>query len=611
MKRNYSFQRKLVYSYLIFMLMMVLFSISFWLIQFSREQEDTQRAQLAMLAQQSSVTIDQMLDRVNYTLYLHLENDVIQRILMNDAPQASDELNLYYLARGVVMQNQDLLSIAFVGYDGRVYANEVEPFNSTEIYSILSGCVHNVPKERLLSDIVNRCLNYAGGRSGIAYIDSPRVQIIDGQSTKVLPIYKEMINLDTGMGIGYVLICLDFSRLCQNLNISMGDNNISTLLLSPNGEELYISNCNYELSNLLKEYLADDNFMSEFKDDMNGFYYSTNELCAYGVFNEHTGWQVIRFHKALHGVETYYPQIIWFIIITIGWYIVVAIIASHVSRQLSKNIRLLYKTFTSAKTSSPQKIPEDKIHKDEIAKLIISYNCMIDRLNQSIENEYASSLRAKEMQIKMLSYQINPHFLYNCLNLISSLAIIRNASDISHVAHILGEMFHFSIDGGDIVSIRDEMNHTMNYLEIQKIRFPNQFDINYDIDIKVLDFSCLKFILQPVVENCVSHGFLSKKKQRNQIIHISIHRIGDDVIFGVMDNGSGINAVALAQIRENLYSPMDNILSPHDSLGLWNIHKRIESYYGKPYGILLESEEGEYTCVTLRIPLRMEEVKTS
>lgn len=586
-KRRY-YQHKLLMSYLAFMLVIVLFSTIYWGIQLSREQRSSLNNQLALMSQQGNTVIDSAFLQAKSTLYLHLENEMLAELLSRDTPPSAVEWrSLNYLVEGMLQQNTNLLSVYFVGSSGVVYGSE---------------------KMVLSDEEIETHIQMAAMRKGVPYIGLPYLQYIDQMPRRVLPVCKQLIDIGSGRAIGYVLVGFDFSALCREIDSTLIDGNY-TLILSEDGDLLYRSNANYALIDEVYAQLQRGEWT---QDDASSKYTYLRDSNAYvyGEQNKHTGWYMFKFCYGDQTASAFQQQVSLFIAFSIVWFVVIAVAANGVSKKLSRNVNLLRDAFNSTPRTSLEKVKTDGIANDEIGDLIISYNHMVDQLNDSIEKGYAATIRAQEMQIKMLNYQINPHFLYNCLNLISSLAIIREAYDISHVSRILGGMFHYSIEGGDIVSIRDEMNHLIDYLEIQKVRFPDLFTIDYDIDNALLDKQCMKFILQPIVENCFSHGFLPMTEARDRRMLIRIGTDGDDIVFAVTDNGTGIEPDRLDKIRTHLYSQEGSAVSSDNFIGLSNIHKRIEVFYGKPYGIIIGSEAGRYTRVTLRIASQSDKEKS-
>lgn len=243
----------------------------------------------------------------------------------------------------------------------------------------------------------------------------------------------------------------------------------------------------------------------------------------------------------------------------------------------------------------PQKKSEGT---EEIQQMIQSYNAMAKRINDNIIKEYIYRLNQKQAELKMLQFQINPHFLYNALNTISSIAQLQDVDYIPEIASGLSDMFRYNIDGREIVSIREELTQTENYMCIQKIRFPERFSVEISVAEELLDCKILKFILQPIVENSYKYGFTGKKKQ--DILRIQGCREADKtIVLMVEDNGVGMEEEKVQAMNEALAGEVG--FEAAAGIGLRNVNARIKNYYGDSCGIWLESCPGKYTRVYLRV----------
>lgn len=586
MKPKQHFQTNLLRSYSAFMLAIILFATIYWVVQLYSEQRGAVTSQLALLARQGSAGMDAALARTKPVLYMHLENQLVEQVLAEQPAAGADPLNLYYLEQGALQQNPDLISITFVGLDKSVYASHTD----------------TTPQE-----VLDRSLGLASGRNGIPFIDRPEHQVINGERQYVLPIYKELISTKTGRSVGYVLVNLDFAGLCRGMDAAdMLADGYYTMVLS--GEDAaYLTNVNHRLFETFT-----GGFSLELLQHVQGesgghYYYQDHSVSIYGIRNEQANCTILKFCSVRQFTSEIGGRIFLFVAISLLCFALMLVVAKTVSRRLSSNIRLLNRALGSSDVFNLRHIDTAGIRRDEIADLIHTFNHMIDSLNLSIEKEYAATIQAQQMQIKMLNYQINPHFLYNCLNLIGSLGILHEVPIITKFSRMLGEMYHYSIGSGDEVCIRDELSHIQDYLEIQKVRFPELCEVEYHIDEALLPLSCMKFILQPVVENSFSHGFSTAGRKGRYHIVIHIRQADGIIEFVVRDDGRGIPPERLEAIRENLYSNRNTIVSGQDSIGLWNIHRRIETYYGKPFGMQIESGAGAYTQVTLRFPAEKEQ----
>ncbi len=274
----------------------------------------------------------------------------------------------------------------------------------------------------------------------------------------------------------------------------------------------------------------------------------------------------------------------------------------YLAGQISRPVMVLAKAMGEVEQGKVNLLEEEKYGwQDEMGLLFRSYNEMGKRINDSIEKIYIYQINQKQTELKMLQFQINPHFLYNTLNTISSIAALSDIEEIAKIADNLSAMFQYNIKGDDIVSVRKEIQHVKNYLEIQAIRFPGKYQFEYRISSEVEDLKMLKFLLQPLAENSLQHAF-GKMKEINRIT-LTAWEDGDDVIFQLRDNGVGMNTEIMEKLNKELAKTDTGTLVNHvdKGIGLRNVNARIKNLYGKEYGIQIRSEEGKYTEIQIRI----------
>ncbi len=249
--------------------------------------------------------------------------------------------------------------------------------------------------------------------------------------------------------------------------------------------------------------------------------------------------------------------------------------------------------------------------KDEIGTLYNEYNSMVKEINNFIKNEYQNKLIILDSQMKSLEAQINSHFLFNTLESINSIAEIEGNKNIAIMSLALGNMFRYSIKTkSELVTIADEINHVKDYVSIQTIRFDGKFNLILNIKEEYLNLKILKLILQPLVENAIYHGL--KNCTCGKEIKISAWLDKNCIHLSVEDDGIGISEENLIQIKENLEKEPHFTELGHrnnQSIGLKNIHSRIELYYGKGFGLSVESFKGKGTKINIKLPVLNENEK--
>lgn len=237
---------------------------------------------------------------------------------------------------------------------------------------------------------------------------------------------------------------------------------------------------------------------------------------------------------------------------------------------------------------------------DEVGQMINSYNEMAKRINDKVMKEYVYQLRQKQTELRMLQFQINPHFLYNALNTISSIAELQDVDYIPEIATCLSEMFRYNISSETCVVLGRELKQMENYAVIQKIRFPERFDMDIQVDDFARECYVLKFILQPIVENAYKYAF-TKKGKKDRISIWSSKTTDGDLLLMVQDNGVGMSEEKIKELNAMLETNIEP--KENTGIGLRNVNARIKNYYGEKYGIQVESCPGRFTRVTVRLKI--------
>lgn len=241
---------------------------------------------------------------------------------------------------------------------------------------------------------------------------------------------------------------------------------------------------------------------------------------------------------------------------------------------------------------------------DEFQVLAESYNHMLDQLNQIIERACNAEGMRIDAEYRALQSQINPHFLYNALETINSLAQINSQSEISQMICALADMFRYSThQSAKLVTVREELSYLHNYMYLQSFGYEDKIHITYDIPDELLNLHIPKVILQPLVENCLNHGFDASSLSYH--ISVSGHLTGDVLTFTIVDDGIGMTVKQLTAIQQKLASAGDS-QPDKSSIGLTNIHKRLQFLFGEDSGLSITSAYHQGTSVLMKIHLREE-----
>jgi len=242
---------------------------------------------------------------------------------------------------------------------------------------------------------------------------------------------------------------------------------------------------------------------------------------------------------------------------------------------------------------------------DETTVLARGFNSLVVRVEDLLEEVKMQQDRKNKAELMLLQAQIKPHFLFNTLESINALAIQNEGRKVSQMVYRLGNLLRIGIDGKEEIPLRQELEHLKSYLEIQTIRFEEQFGYEIDIPRELYDCRILKLTLQPLVENSIQHGF--DPIDYKGFIAIRAVDEGDRIGLYVADNGVGIAEERLAKFhyKTELNTPLDEIRDAAEErrgLGVNNVADRIRIQYGPGYGLFICSEEGRGTTMKVVIP---------
>lgn len=332
-----------------------------------------------------------------------------------------------------------------------------------------------------------------------------------------------------------------------------------------------------------------------------------------GCMNRTTGWHIIELIDNSVLQNIYYGSYINYCGVLLFSLLLGLVLAALMSARLSSSISRLCREIDSSDPNHYSPISMDACGSNvELRKLVNSFNRQNQRLSASLQQNYDIRLHEQQTRIQMLQFQINHHFLYNTLNVISSLAIIHNIPEISSVALSMSELLRYNLTKFPKAFLWEEIEQVHRYMTIENIRFPGKFNFECSIPASFDQLEVPSFILQPLVENSIEHGFSERETDCN--IYISSTIEDGDLHILVADNGSGMTDESLALLKASLDGPesdsapasSDNSTASshrHRSIGLRNVHQRIRNSFGDAYGISIESRYESGTLVDIKLPV--------
>lgn len=285
-------------------------------------------------------------------------------------------------------------------------------------------------------------------------------------------------------------------------------------------------------------------------------------------------------------------------------YIIVIIIISCITS-------LIYGFWLTGRITHPIKVLSDACYKiksgdfslrvqldsrDEVGNLGVTFNMMLDKLNSYFENELQEQKRKSSLEFKVLQSQINPHFLYNTLDSIRWLATMQNITNVAEMTSDLTNLLKYNLKQDTTSALlKDEIESIRRYIGIQKYRYGNYFEVEYQIAEETLDCIIIPFCIQPLIENSIIHGFVDVEK--SYWIRIESFIESEKLFIKITDNGSGMEHSILEKVNSSKVKS-----NKFNQIGINNIKERIQMQHGMEYGLIYESEQNLGTNVKIIFP---------
>jgi two-component system, sensor histidine kinase YesM len=559
--------------------------------QFADDASYRLNRQIELYIQQMKISVSSLvagpLPKRNDITLLNSNAGIIQKWLERDGPATSsqladleDVLNNY-----VVLNYSEIDSMFLMSLDGRIVSN-------VKLYDERSN----------------------------SYLNEPWFEMEMSPSLKVLPTHRSQV---TGKQVISLLVPI-FStdtmklagRLVINLRISELEKTIVRSSLAKKGYFFIVSQEGTIVYHPDSEWIGkpiQETKLSELKFQETSsvqHIQGTEMLVAYSD-SKLAQWKLVAmvpFEEMASGVTVARNAMIAAMLILAA---VVLVLVPIVAQWFIRPLRYLKQLMEHVEKGNLDVRAQVLPGKDEIQLLSRSYNRMADQLHQLIEtvssmkvNEMHILLRQKETMIQALQNQINPHLLYNTLEIINSLAYIEKNERIQVIAKNLGDYYRYTASIIEpVVTLREELNQLEKYLEIIKIRFPKHFQSRFYVHEKYLDVLIVKCSLQPILENAIKYAV--EPKGGHGTVIVSAYDEAKDLIIEIADNGNGIEGGKLAQLQERLdwiITQGDETLMKSESLGIVNVHARLVLQYGPSYGLTITSFENRGTVVSIRVP---------
>lgn len=358
-------------------------------------------------------------------------------------------------------------------------------------------------------------------------------------------------------------------------------------------------------NNLLGSKLDLSNY-PEFIDQQEGaFKKNQNGEPYYFVFHtsDHTKWKMIAtvpmsyLQKPISRIGTsiiYYAFICFFLTIAIGYFFILSI-TNPINKLKNKMIDVGNGNFSIITGNLP---------KHEVGDLMIGFNNMAQKIQELIQqvrvaeiNQQKEKIDRQRSELEALQMQINPHFLYNTLGAINAYALLNESKIIQSIIDALSNMFRYAVQNPlKPVKVKDEINHVKNYLTIYQYRQPSMPQIYWDVD-NYVNYPMLRLTLQPLIENVFHHAFPDGVQPHHKI-WIEMKKDASNFYITVRDNGIGYIPEVKGNNKHNKKA--------RKGIGLSNVHRRLQLFYGIEYGLTIIGKHNEGTSVVMKIALPIE-----
>lgn len=506
--------------------------------------------------------------------------------LENQKQKADSMRQLIQKVDPVITADQSLVTGFFIAPDGHRYNG-------------YGGSALQIPL-RLQDEIERRAKEQAGDlvylvcwqKNGVLQIGYPGQREENAQTRLVLArTMREKKSLTLAHG-GTLILVLDPARLSNSYTTA------SHKLLIEDPEQGVIFTTLLQAEE--QDFLAWESNPEKIKDSRYQILFLNNEkyfVTKLVSSDQHWDYYSISSYEELFGLLDKADMI--YIVLFVGMTVLLCGAAVHFSMYLVHPIVELSGKMRSIRNSS--QIPHDlravlpaegelRPRQDEIGELQKQFYEMVKELDQLIHENYEQKIYLQQAQLSALRTQLNPHFLYNTLDLIRWLATSQRSNQIPGVVRALGDILRLTMNSKqNKITIGEEVDYLRGYLSIQKIRFGDRLNMRMEIPEELMEYSIPAFSLQPLVENSVNYAM--EQMIQPCFITVSIQDQGENLMCTVTDNGPGMEAGILEKLKDGSRKPKGN------GIGLCNLDDRLKSLYGPEYGILIEKAEGGGTKI--------------
>ncbi|WP_227872378.1 cache domain-containing sensor histidine kinase [Paenibacillus albus] len=487
---------------------------------------------------------------------------------------------------------RDVESAAFIDNNGNIYAT------STNIETSL-------PPDEVLQTPIIRAIEPTSGQN-LWFPMQRRSYLTINDADPVLSVGKRISNIYTGQELGRLVLNIKETTLSSIFGKIGTDEQGSFMLTDRSGTIVSTS----DKTKLLKQ--IDDpnlrNWVQSEKDESTIGRFQSGKQLVISSEMEKFGWKLISMEPYSKLTENSRKITMLIAIIGLFCFLFTLMGAGILNSLIARPIVLLTKNMKLVKEGNLSlRLPVRS--NDELGLLASGFNTMIARINQLLDNVRFEQKKKREYELALIQSQIKPHFLYNTLDVIYTLAEFGRVKDVQRTTKSLADYYRIVLSKGrEAIPLQDELQGLRDYLGIQRIRYADVFDYQIDVQPDVMACTVLKLTLQPLAENAIYHGL--KTKGTFGHLWVTGGKVGDYLELRVRDDGAGIPPDRLKQLlgpgglqEEGGSKAVSVAGNTGSSFGLRSVDSRIKLFFGDDYGLIINSEPGVGTEIIVRLPL--------
>lgn len=535
------------------------------------------------IIRQMNQNIDSYIDYMENIAYIVSSSEDVQEYLFGSGDTDAARERILGQFETILDSRSDILNVGIIGTNGRMLINE----GRESVNPDLDLSTQEWYTEPLKAD-VSVCLT------------SSHVQhIISGQRPWVITLSRGIRDQSSGVEkAGVFFIDLNYSaisELCDQNNIG---NRGYAFILDAEGNIVYHPQQQQLYNELQTENIS---LILEANSDTVLTGKGKNERLYTLSRSVKTGWTTVdcvnvdELFKESNKAQSIY------VLIAAALVIVALFLTRFIAGTITSSIQRLRDSMARVQEGDFDIPDVVETSENEIGSLTRSFNVMTRRIRELMDQNVRDQEAKRKSELKALQSQINPHFLYNTLDSIIWMAEGKKNEEVVLMTASLARLLRQSISNEDeVVPIAQEVEYARGYLTIQKMRYKDKMEFQIDVDPAILHINLIKLVLQPVIENAIYHG-LKYKESKGLLIVKGFMKNGNAVL-QVIDNGVGMDEETLAHIYDR-----HKVNYQSNGVGVYNVQKRLQLYYGSAYGITYESKVGVGTTATITIPGNQED----